>query len=123
MEARELADDPRSRENQDRMANLADLETELGKRFATRTSADWLQRMEDAGVPGGPVLDVAEMHRDPQALARDMVVELDHPRAGRVKTIGLPVQFSATPGGGRAPAPPSGQNGRAPCRGRGCTQG
>src|SRR3546814_7284371 len=88
MEARELADDPRFRENQDRMANLADLEAELGRRFRARTSADWLQRMENAGVPGGPVLNVSEMHKDPQALAREMVVELDHPRAGRVKPIG-----------------------------------
>ena len=113
MEARELADDPRFRENQDRMANLADLEAELGRRFRARTSADWLQRMESAGVPGGPVLNVSEMHSDPQALARDMVVELDHPRAGRIKTIGLPVKFSATPGGVRAPAPLYGQHTRA----------
>src|SRR3546814_526257 len=53
MEARELADDPRFRENQDRMANLADLEAELGRRFRARTSADWLQRMENAGVQIG----------------------------------------------------------------------
>src|SRR3546814_8302968 len=77
------------------------------------TSADWLQRMENGGVPGGPVLNVSEMHNDPQTLAREMVVELDHPRAGRVKTIGLPVKFSATPGGVRAPAPLYGQHTRA----------
>src|SRR3546814_18655538 len=53
------------------------------------------------------------MHNDPQTLAREMVVELDHPRAGRVKTIGLPVKFSATPGGARAPAPLYGQHTRA----------
>src|SRR3546814_783054 len=106
MEARELADDPRFRENQDRMANLADLEAELGGRFRARTSADWLQRMENAGVPGGPVLNVSEMHNAPQTLATETVVEREHPRAGRVKTIGLPVQFSPTTRGVRAPGTP-----------------
>src|SRR3546814_7226988 len=55
--------------------------TTLFRSFRARTSADWLQRMEAAGVPGGPVLNVSQMHEDPQALARDMVVQLDHPRS------------------------------------------
>jgi crotonobetainyl-CoA:carnitine CoA-transferase CaiB-like acyl-CoA transferase len=61
--------------------------------------------MERGGVPAGPILSVAEMHQDPQALAREMIVDTRHPEAGPVKTLGLPVKFSQTPGGVRSPAP------------------
>ena len=67
--------------------------------------------MEAAGLPAGPVMDICEMHRDPQAIARDMIVETDHPVAGRVKAIGLPVKFSETPGKITRPAPTLGQHG------------
>ena len=53
------------------------------------------------------------MHEDPQAVARDMIVETEHPRAGPVKSIGLPVKFSETPGGVTKPAPTLGQHGAA----------
>jgi crotonobetainyl-CoA:carnitine CoA-transferase CaiB-like acyl-CoA transferase len=66
--------------------------------------------LEEAGVPAGPVLDIAQMHADPQALARQMIVETTHPTAGKVKAIGLPVKFSDTPGGVRRPAPLLGQH-------------
>jgi len=64
-------------------------------------------------VPAGPVLDVNAMHQDPQALAREMVVEVDHSRAGRMKTLGLPVKFSETPGRVHGPAPLLGEHSRA----------
>ena len=63
-------------------------------------------------MPAGPVLDVSAMHRDPQTRARDMVVEVDHPRAGRMSTLGLPVKFSATPGRVHGPAPLLGEHSR-----------
>ncbi|MBE7249280.1 MAG: CoA transferase, partial [Actinomycetospora chiangmaiensis] len=65
------------------------------------------------GVPAGPVLDVNAMHRDPQTQARAMVVEVDHPRVGRMKTLGLPVKFSDTPGRVHGPAPLLGEHSRA----------
>jgi crotonobetainyl-CoA:carnitine CoA-transferase CaiB-like acyl-CoA transferase len=58
------------------------------------------------------VLDVGEMQRDPQALARGMVVTVDHPKAGSVKTLGLPVKFSETPGKVARAAPTLGQHSR-----------
>jgi crotonobetainyl-CoA:carnitine CoA-transferase CaiB-like acyl-CoA transferase len=112
LEAPELADDERFRENSGRMAHLAELAEALEEHFRTRTTADWLDRMEKVGLPAGPVLDIAEMHRDPQALARDMVTEVEHARLGPVKTIGLPVKFSATPGGVASGAPVYGQHTR-----------
>jgi crotonobetainyl-CoA:carnitine CoA-transferase CaiB-like acyl-CoA transferase len=112
LEARHLADDPRFASNSDRMANLKALDAELTTYFQRRTTADWLERLEAAGVPAGPVYDVLEMQADPQALARNMVVDVDHSTVGPVKTLGLPIKFSATPGGPRWGAPLLGQHSR-----------
>ena len=112
IDAPQLRDDPRFKDNRGRMANLALLVETLAPYLAKRTSADWLARFEEAGLPAGPVLSVTEMHADPQAVARDMVVETTHPKAGRTKAIGLPIKLSETPGGIRRPAPLFGQNTR-----------
>ena len=108
--APELADDPRFLENGDRMANLDALIVELEARFETRTSAEWLAALEAAGVPAGPIHDVQQMHDDPHTLARDMVVEVEHPVAGWVKTIGHPLKFSKSPGKVAFAAPLLGQH-------------
>ena len=110
--APELASDLRFADNASRMTNRKALEAALRPYFARRSSADWLARLEAAGVPAGPVLDINQMHRDAQTLAREMVVEVRHPKAGAVKTLGLPVKFSATPGGVARPAPTLGQHTR-----------
>ncbi len=112
IEAPELADDPSFADNAQRMAHRGELESALGGFFRRRASNDWLERLEAAGVPAGPVLDIAEMHRDPQTLARDMVIEVEHATLGAVKTLGLPVKFSATPGKVAAGAPLFGQHTR-----------
>jgi crotonobetainyl-CoA:carnitine CoA-transferase CaiB-like acyl-CoA transferase len=112
LEAPELKDDPRFKNNADRMQNLAALEAALAPIFQRRTSAEWLRRLEDVGVPAGPVLDIRQMQADPQALARKMIVQTEHPTAGDVKAIGLPIKFSETPGGVRRPAPLLGQHTR-----------
>jgi crotonobetainyl-CoA:carnitine CoA-transferase CaiB-like acyl-CoA transferase len=112
LEAPELGEDPRFVNNAARMRNLPALCEALTQLFQRRTLAEWLRRLEDAGVPAGPVLDIAQMHQDPQALAREMIVETSHPTAGRVKAIGLPIKFSDTPGGIRRAAPVLGQHTR-----------
>jgi crotonobetainyl-CoA:carnitine CoA-transferase CaiB-like acyl-CoA transferase len=108
----ELGADPRFLTNDKRMANRAELETALNAVFAARTTEEWLARLERGGLPAGPVLSIAEMHQDPQARAREMIVTTDHPVAGPVESLGLPVKFSATPGGVRGPAPLLGQHSR-----------
>jgi crotonobetainyl-CoA:carnitine CoA-transferase CaiB-like acyl-CoA transferase len=113
LEAPELAQDPRFRENRDRMIHLKELDAALTPHFKKRTTADWLARLERAGVPAGPVNEIAEMHKDPQTLARRMVVEVPHSRLGEVKTLGLPIKLSKTPGGPRAGAPVYGEHSRA----------
>ena len=112
LDADELGEDPHFATNGDRMMNLPALVDVLTPHFKTRTSADWLARFEEIGLPGGPVLDILEMQADPHVNARDMIVELDHPKAGKTKAIGLPVKFSDTPGGIRRPAPLFGQHTR-----------
>ncbi len=110
MESSELADDPRFKTNIDRMDNLKELEAALAPIFKTRTRAEWLDRMEAAGVPGGPVMDVCEMFEDPHAQARDMIPTVHHQRLGDVKTLGLPIKLSETPGKVATGAPLFGQH-------------
>jgi len=110
--APELGDDPRFVNNAGRMRNLSALTAALTPLFQRRSVAEWLRRLEESGVPAGPVLDIAQMHADPQALAREMIVETAHPTAGKVKAIGLPIKFSDTPGGMRRAAPLLGQHTR-----------
>jgi crotonobetainyl-CoA:carnitine CoA-transferase CaiB-like acyl-CoA transferase len=119
LEAPELGDDPRFANNAERMRNLPALNAALTPLFKHRSSAEWLRRLEQAGVPAGPVLDVNQMHADPQTLARKMIVETTHPTAGRVKAIGLPIKFSDTPGGVRRAAPILGQHTREVLRDHG----
>ncbi len=111
IDAPELESDPRFTSNRDRINNLADLVPLLEDQLKKRETKDWLGRMDAAGLPAGPVLDVCEMQSDPQAIARDMIVETEHPVAGPVKAIGLPVKFGDTPGGVVGPAPTLGQHG------------
>ena len=93
----ELAADPRFRTNGDRMRNLAALTPLVAERMRTRSSADWVKDFEAAGVPVGPVNKVGDMLADPQVAAREMVVEVDHPKAGRTRALGNPLKFSETP--------------------------
>jgi crotonobetainyl-CoA:carnitine CoA-transferase CaiB-like acyl-CoA transferase len=107
-----LAEDPRFLDNAARLQNLPALIEILTGSFRARTTSDWLARLEAAGVPAGPVLSIGEMLKDPQVLARDMVVEVEHSRLGPMKTLGPPVKFSATPGRVQRGAPQLGQHTR-----------
>ena len=93
----ELADDARFTDNALRMQNLPALVAILGERFQQRDTADWLGRLESVGVPASPVLSIGDMLADPQVIARDMVVEVEHSRIGRTRALGSPVKFSQTP--------------------------
>src|SRR6202795_1944519 len=108
--ASELSQDPRFATGADRMAHLKQLETLLSARFQTRPAAYWLGALEDAGVPCGPVNDMLQALADPQTIAREMVVEVEHSSLGNVKTIGLPIKFSQTPGKVRTGAPLYGEH-------------
>jgi crotonobetainyl-CoA:carnitine CoA-transferase CaiB-like acyl-CoA transferase len=108
--ALELAEDPRFIDGPGRMAHLGELAAELSQRFRTRSSAHWLAALDAKGVPCGPVQNMLQALADPQTAARNMVVEVEHATLGAVKTIGLPVKFSGTPGKVRTGAPVLGQH-------------
>jgi len=108
----ELAQDPRFLTNGDRMKNLAALTPLIAQPLKARPSAEWIREFEAAGVPVGPVNKIGDMLADEQVRARDMVVEVDHARAGRVKALGHPIKFSDTRGEVKRAAPLLGQHTR-----------
>ena len=95
----ELQNDPEYAVNSDRVRNRAKLVPMLQEYFLTRPVADWVEDLQEANVPCGPINDLADVFADPQVLARNMYVEIPHPTLGSIKQTGLPIKFSLTPGG------------------------
>ena len=93
----ELAGDARFAGNGKRVENRAELTRLLQQVFAKRSTKEWVELLEAAGVPNGPINDVAQVFAEPQVKARGIRVELDHPVAGRLPTVASPMRFSATP--------------------------
>jgi crotonobetainyl-CoA:carnitine CoA-transferase CaiB-like acyl-CoA transferase len=110
--APEWLGDRRFADNSERMKNLPALVEVMNQRIQKWKQKDLLAALEAEGVPCGPINSIAAMAADPQTLAREMVVELDHPRAGRTRALGLPVKLSRTPGKVARPAPTFGQHTR-----------
>jgi formyl-CoA transferase len=92
-----LAADPRFATNANRMKNRATLVHELEFALATGTTDEWVDRLLAAGVPAGPIHDLAQVFSDPHTLARAMIEDVDHPVAGTVHTLGFPLKLSDTP--------------------------
>ena len=105
-----LADDPRFGDNAQRTENHAELEPLLGEVLAAKTVAEWCEILGAAGVPSGPLHDVGQVFHDEQVAAREMIVELEHPVAGRQALPNSPLKFSQTPIELSAPAPLLGQH-------------
>ena len=108
--AEALADDPRFRTNKDRVAARDALRPLLVERMRTRPAAAWIESLKAAGIPCGAVRDLAQVFTDPQLIERAMVVALDHPVAGAIRQLGVPIKMSGTPGAVRTPPPALGQH-------------
>lgn len=106
----ELISDARFESNLDRMAHRPELVVELEAALTTRTTSEWVESLLAAGVPAGPLHNVQQVVDDPHTKAREMVVEMQHPEAGTVQGLGIPVKLSATPGSIRRPAPLVGEH-------------
>jgi crotonobetainyl-CoA:carnitine CoA-transferase CaiB-like acyl-CoA transferase len=106
----ELTTDPRFATNAERVKHNDALVSLLADRLRTQPSAHWLAALEQCGIPAGPVLSYDEVYTDPQILARDMVVETNHPVTGPFRTMGVTVKLSATPGAVRTAAPRLGEH-------------
>lgn len=115
-----IAGDRRFATNADRVANRAVLLDLLFPVFARRTTAEWVERLLRAGVPAGPIYKMSEVMEDAQVRDRAMVVEVEHPKAGRVRVNGVPLKFSETPGGVVSPPPMLGEHSEVVLRELGC---
>ncbi|MEW6711115.1 MAG: CaiB/BaiF CoA-transferase family protein [Candidatus Riflebacteria bacterium] len=108
----ELAEDPRYLTNADRCQHMDDLIPTLNDTVGENTTEFWLEKLEAAHVPAGPINKVSDVLKDPHVLARNMMIELMHPVAGKIKIPGTPIKFSETHAEVNAPAPVLGQHTR-----------
>lgn len=103
--AAEWRDDPRFLTNELRVANRAAMNAAVEAHLAAGTTAEWIERLNAAGVPCGRVMGLAEVFADPQVVAQEMVLTQDHPGHGAVKMLGFPIKFRDNPCLLRRPAP------------------
>ncbi|MGE5524042.1 MAG: CaiB/BaiF CoA transferase family protein [Rhodospirillaceae bacterium] len=102
--------DPRFKDLPSRLKNIDELEREIEAVFATQPTAHWVEKLDEAQVPGGPVYTYDQIMHDPHIKARKMVVDIEHPKIGPMKTLGLPVKSTGELTAIRRPAPWLGQH-------------
>ncbi len=92
----ELAWDPRFKTNPLRVKNRKECIEILAPILKTRTRDEWLEMLNAEAIPCAPINTMDEVFRDPQVLHRDMLVEVEHPAAGKIKMVGIPIKYSET---------------------------
>jgi crotonobetainyl-CoA:carnitine CoA-transferase CaiB-like acyl-CoA transferase len=105
-----LADDPRFRTLDDRSRNRRELNIELEKTLSGRTSAEWIQRLNDAGVPSGPILNVKEVFENEQVRHLGLAQPVIHPKLGELRVQASGVKLTRTPATIRTSAPELGEH-------------
>jgi len=105
-----LSEDARFTTADLRERNRDELNTAIEKATMTRTSAEWIEVLNHAGVPAGPVYALDEMFHDPQVELTGIVQSLDHPKLGRVEILGQPIDLHRTPPRVRTPPPELGEH-------------
>ncbi len=105
-----LKSDPLYATSAARVANRARINAIVGGKLATQTTAYWVETLNAAGVPCGPVQSVDQVFADPQIAAQEMVLEVPHPGHGTVRMLGFPIKLTAAPCRVRLPAPGLGQH-------------
>lgn len=93
-----------------RVENRAKLSSILSKVFVKRKGDEWLQLLRKAGIPCGPVNTIDKVVSNAQVLHREMLIEIEHPVAGKIKVPSIPVKLLETPGTIRLPPPILGQH-------------
>lgn len=93
----DLIDDPRFRNGWLRTQHYRELEPILTEAMKARTTKEWVEELERLEIPCGPVNNIAQVASDPQIAAREMIIEVNHPRAGSFKVVNNPLRFSRTP--------------------------
>jgi crotonobetainyl-CoA:carnitine CoA-transferase CaiB-like acyl-CoA transferase len=110
LERPDLVADPRFVVNRDRLEHRAQLIPLLSEALRVRGAADWLSRLNRAGIPAGAVRSVGAALGSPEALARDMVQTVVHPAAGELRLVSSPIRMSGTPPRVSLPPPLHGQH-------------
>jgi formyl-CoA transferase len=105
-----LIHDPRYATNPKRVENRGELVSFLREIFRKKTSAEWLRILAEAGVPCGPINSIDRVFADPQVLAREMLVEMEHPVDGKYRVVGSPMKLSETPVQYKTPPPRLGEH-------------
>jgi len=113
-----LVTDPRFATNGKRVENRTALTELLNEIFLQRTTRDWVAALEAAGVPNGPINSLEQVFQEPQAVARGLRLEMEHPLAGKIALIRSPMRFSETPIEHKVPPPLLGQHTEEILRGR-----
>ncbi|CAG8664883.1 10407_t:CDS:2 [Cetraspora pellucida] len=108
----ELMNDPRFATNSDRVLHRKELVSLLEERFKNETTDHWLSLLFDKEIPFGPINNIQRTFEHPQILARGMIQEVDHPKAGKIKLTGIPVKYSKEDLKIRSPPPTLGQHTR-----------
>jgi len=98
IERLDIVDDERFQTGWMRTQNYKELEPILNTAMRTRTTGEWLKEFEAVGIPCGPVNTIDKVAADPQVAAREMIVEVNHPKAGSFKVVNTPIKLSVTPG-------------------------
>lgn len=93
----DIIDDPRFGDGWMRTQNYKVLEPILTDAMKTRTTQEWVIELEQAGIPCGPVNTIEQAASDPQIAARDMIIDVQHPEAGKFRVVNTPFKFSRTP--------------------------
>jgi formyl-CoA transferase len=109
----DLSGDLRFANNSKRVENRAELIALLSEMFLQRNNETWFKLLTAAEVPCAPVQSIDQVFQAPQVLHRDMLMEVEHPTAGKVRMAGIPVKFSVTPASVRMPPPLLGEHNSA----------
>lgn len=105
-----LIEDPKFAKNPDRNKNYDELRPLIAEKMMGKTTEEWMKILDDNGVPNGPINYIDAVLEDEQVKAREMIVEVEHPIAGKLKMPGVAIKLSETPGAVVAPAPVLGQH-------------
>ena len=101
----DLANDPRFITNPKRNENYQVLRPILAEKFMTKTAEEWQKMFDEVGIPSGPINTVDKVVANEQVIAREMILEVEHPVAGTTRIPGIPTKLSRTPGEIRMAAP------------------
>lgn len=112
MERLDLMDDARYETGESRTEHYGELEPILNEIMKTKTSREWIEQLSEVGISCGPINNVEQVASHPQVLAREMIVEVPHPRLGKVKVINTPIKLSRTPARIERASPDLGQDTR-----------